>query len=285
MPVLVTGASGLIGSALLAALPDARSLRRGSQWDPEQGVVDPAVLEGVDAVVHLAGAGIGDHRWTPEYKRRILDSRVNGTRALAGAAASSGSVRTFVCASAVGYYGDRGDEPVTEESPPGTGFLADVVRQWEAACAPAADAGVRVVNLRSGIVLSPEGGALKKQLLPFKAGLGGRLGSGRQWVSWISLADEVGVIRTALHDAGLVGPVNVTAPEPVTSAGFAKALGRALHRPAVMPVPAFGLRVLFGRDMADEMLLAGQRVLPAKLQSNGFNFQHPTLDRALEGLG
>jgi uncharacterized protein (TIGR01777 family) len=281
MRTLVTGSSGLIGTALLAALDDGVGLRRGPGWDPEGGRIDPAVLDGFDAVVHLAGEGIGEHRWSDEHKRRVLDSRVNGTRALARAVAASGSVKVLVSGSAIGYYGDRGDEELTESSSAGTGFLAGVAQQWEAA---AADAGVRTVLLRTGIVLSPKGGALGKQLLPFKAGAGGRLGSGRQWQSWVHIDDEVGAIVHALSNPDVSGPLNATAPNPVTNADFTKALGHALHRPAVLRVPPLALKAMFGREMTDEMLLAGQRVLPAKLSSTGYSFLHPELGQALEDL-
>lgn len=291
MRVLVTGSHGLIGSALVAALEadghQAVRLSRGPQWDPERAVIDPAVLDGVDAVVNLAGEGIGEHRWSDEHKRKVRDSRVNGTSALASAMAGlpeAARPRVLVNGSAVGYYGNRGDVPVTEDSVAGTGFLAELVEEWEAAASPAAEAGVRVVLLRTGIVLSAKGGALGKQLLPFKAGAGGRLGRGRQWLSWISIDDEVGAIRHALDHDDVRGPLNATAPNPVTNAEFTKALGRALHRPAVLAVPAPALRLLFGREMADEMLLAGQRVLPAKLEASGYSFRHTTLAQALEAV-
>jgi uncharacterized protein (TIGR01777 family) len=285
--VVVTGSSGLIGTALVAALEaegrEAVGLRRGPQWQPEQALLDPAVLDGADAVVHLAGEGIGDHRWSDEHKRRVRDSRVNGTAALAAAIAQSPTVKVFVCGSAVGYYGDAGDRECTEDSPAGTGFLSEVVTAWEAAAAPA-EAAARVVRLRTGIVLSPHGGALGKQLLPFRMGAGARLGDGRQWQSWVHIDDEVGAIRHALDHDEVAGPVNATAPNPVTNAEFTKALGRALRRPAVLTAPAFALRAMFGKGMADEMLLAGQRVLPAKLQATGYEFKHPNLDEALKEL-
>jgi uncharacterized protein (TIGR01777 family) len=291
MRVLITGSHGLIGGALAASLEgDGHSvvrLARGPQWNPEAGVIDGAVLDGVDGVVHLAGEGIGEHRWSDEHKRRVLDSRVKGTSALAAAIAAAPDAtrpRVLVSGSAVGYYGNRGDEPVVEESPPGTDFLAEVCQAWEAATAAAEAAGVRTVRLRTGVVLSGKGGALAKQLLPFKAGVGGKLGSGRQWLSWISIDDEVGAIRHALDHDGVVGPLNATAPHPLTNAQFTKALGHALHRPTVLPIPAAGLRLLFGRQMADEMLLAGQRVLPAKLEATGYAFRHPTVDQALEAV-
>ncbi|MDQ1436936.1 MAG: uncharacterized protein QOK43_565 [Acidimicrobiaceae bacterium] len=289
MRVLVTGSHGLIGTALVAALEadgdEVVRLSRGHQWEPESGTFDESALEGVDAVVHLAGEGIGEHRWSDGHKAKVLDSRVKGTTALATAAARrADQLRAFVSASAVGYYGDRGDEPLTEDSTPGQGFLADVCRQWEAATGPASKAGVRTVLVRSGIVLSPKGGALAKQLTPFRLGAGGRLGNGRQWQSWIAIDDEVGAIRHALDNEAVEGPLNATAPNPVTNAEFTKALGKVLGRPAVLAVPAAALRTMFGRGMADEMLLAGQRVLPAKLEATGYQFRHPTLDAALRAV-
>jgi uncharacterized protein (TIGR01777 family) len=290
MRVLVTGSHGLIGSALSASLEgdghEVRGLSRGADWDPEGGRIDPAVLDGVDAVVHLAGEGIGDHRWSDEHKRRVLDSRVNGTGALARAIAATDAgsqPKVFVSGSAVGYYGDR-QEAVSEESQSGQGFLADVCRQWEAATAPASEAGVRTVLLRTGVVLSPKGGALAKQLTPFKLGAGGKLGKGDQWLSWVSIDDEVGAIRHAIDHAGVVGPLNATAPNPVTNAEFTKTLARVLGRPAVLTVPSFALRAMFGKGMADEMLLAGQRVLPARLEATGYAFRHPTLEPALRAV-
>jgi uncharacterized protein (TIGR01777 family) len=292
MHVLVTGSHGLIGSALVASLQrdghQVRRLARGTTWAPEAGTIDDAVLDGVDAVVHLAGEGIGEHRWSDQHKRRVLDSRVNGTTALATAIArrgpGPGGIQAFISGSAVGYYGDRGDDTLTESSAPGTGFLADVCWQWEVAAQPAEDAGVRTVKMRTGIVLSSKGGALAKQLTPFRLGAGGKLGSGKQWQSWISIDDDVAAIRHALGDPNLHGPVNFTAPNPVTNADFTKALGRALKRPAVLTVPGLALRALFGTQMAEEMLLAGQRVLPAKLEEAGFTFRHPTLAEALPAV-
>lgn len=295
MDVVVSGSHGLIGSALVPALGAAghrvRRLVRGQPgpsdvaWDPAAGTIDASGLAGADAVVHLAGVGIGDKRWTDAQKARIRDSRVAGTGLLAGALAGLGTPpRVLVSASAVGYYGDRSDEVVTEDSGPGEGFLAEVVRDWEEAAAPAADAGVRVVHTRSGIVLSPAGGALKKQLPLFKLGLGGPLGSGRQWVSWVSIDDEVAAILHVLHTDAVRGPVNVTAPEPVTASGMAKAIGRALHRPAVLPVPKVALGLVLGSQLTHEMLLASQRAVPSRLLASGFRFRHPGIDQALDDL-
>lgn len=286
MRVLITGSHGLIGSALVEALEaDGDEVRRlprsANQWDPEKGVVDDAVLDGVDAVVHLAGEGIGEHRWNDEHKRKVLDSRVKGTTALATAIARRpDQIRCFVSGSAIGYYGDGGDTPLTEDAPPGAGYLADVARQWEAAASPAEQAGVRTVRLRTGIVLAGHGGALKKMLPPFRVGAGGWMGDGRQWMSWISLADEVGAIRTCI-DTELEGPVNSVAPNPATSKEFSKAIGRVLRRPVLVGVPPFAIRTMLGKQMADEMLLAGQRVVPAKLESVGYRYKHPRLDEAL----
>jgi uncharacterized protein (TIGR01777 family) len=232
--------------------------------------------------VHLAGAGIGDKRWSARRRREIVSSRVASTAVLVRALAElSRPPATMVSASAVGFYGDRGDEELTEDSGPGTGFLADLCRAWEDATEPAAQAGVRVVRLRSGIVLSAHGGALARQLPLFRLGLGGRLGTGRQWLSWISLADEVGAILHGLDDTALRGPVNATAPTPVTNRDFTRALGRALHRPTVMTVPGMALRIALGPDLASEMVLAGQRVVPTRLTSTGYRFHHADVDSAL----
>jgi uncharacterized protein (TIGR01777 family) len=292
MRVIVTGSHGLIGGELVTRLGQAghhvtrlvRS-RPGADeaaWDPAAGTIEADKLEGHDGAVHLAGVGIGDHRWTDEHKRAVLDSRVQGTGLLARTLAGlSSPPAVLVSGSAVGYYGDRGDEELTEDSGRGTGFLADVVAAWEAAADPAAESGIRVVLARSGVVLTAKGGALKKQLLPFKLGMGGRLGTGRQWLSWISLDDEVSALVHALTTASLSGPANLTSPEPVTNAEFTATLARVLHRPAVLPVPTLALRTLFGRQMVDEMMLGGQRVLPAALDASGFAFAHPTLESAL----
>lgn len=295
MDVVVSGSHGFIGSALVPALVAAghraRRLVRGTAgegevaWDPDAGTIDVAALEGVEGVVHLGGVGIGDKRWTPEQKERIRGSRVQGTTLLSTALAGLATKpRVLVSGSAVGYYGDRGDEVLTEDSSPGDGFLAEVVRAWEDATGPAADAGIRVVKLRSGIVQSPTGGALRKQLPMFKLGVGGPLGNGRQWVSWITLEDEIAAIVHLLDDDSLDGPVNVTAPEPVTGKGMAHALGKALHRPAVLPVPKAALSLVVGGQMADEMITASQRVVPAKLLAAGFTFRHPEVEPAMAAL-
>jgi uncharacterized protein len=294
MRVAVTGASGLIGSALVPALrqrghevvPLVRRPASGPDevtWDPAAGTIDAAALAGIDAAVHLAGEGIGDHRWSSEHKQRVLDSRVKGTTLLATTMAElDPKPAVLVSGSAVGFYGDRGDEVLTEESSAGTGFLADVVRQWEGSTAPAEAAGIRVVHLRTGIVLDGRGGALKRAVPIFKAGIGGNLGTGRQWWSWISIDDEVGLIVHGLENDAVRGPLNATAPAPVTNAEFSKALGRAVRRPVFMPVPNAALRVLYGKEMAAEMMLAGQRALPERAKGTGYTFRHPTIEQALE---
>jgi uncharacterized protein (TIGR01777 family) len=292
--IAITGASGLVGTALQERLrgdghevvPIVR--RQGVPgsivWDPAHGRLDPADLEGLDAVVHLAGEGIGDRRWNDEHRRKVLESRRQGTALLCEALASTTArPAVLVSGSAVGWYGDRGDEVLTEQSGPGQGFLTEVATAWEAATAPAEAAGIRVAHLRTGIVLDGTGGALPKMALPFKLFVGGRLGSGRQWMSWIHLDDEVGAIRFLL-DHDVRGPVNATAPTPVTNAVLAKALGRALHRPSVVPVPAFGPRLVLGREMADSLLFISQRVVPEVLVSNGYRFEHPDLDEALAAI-
>jgi uncharacterized protein (TIGR01777 family) len=296
MAVVVSGASGFIGAALVDSLhADGRRvirLRRGGVtngddigWDPVSGRIDAPALEGIDAVVHLAGEGIGEHKWTDEQKRRIRESRVRGTAALAAAIASrERKPRVFVSCSAVGYYGNRGDEVLTEESEPGDDFLAEVCRAWEAEAQPAAEAGVRTVIMRSGIVLDPKGGALQRMLLPFKLGLGGRQGSGKQWMSWIMLDDHVAAIRHAIDSDSLRGPVNFTAPNPVTNAEFVETLGRALHRPTVLPTPLLPLKLRYGEELVEGMLLVSQRVLPKKLAANSFVFSAPTLSRAFDLL-
>jgi uncharacterized protein (TIGR01777 family) len=292
--IAITGSSGLVGTALQARLaadghtvvPIVRAAGRPGTitWDPMAGRLDPTDLEGLDGVVHLAGEGIGDKRWTDEQKRKILESRSKGTTLLAEAlAATTARPPVLVSGSAIGFYGDRGDEQLTEASGPGTGFLTEVCLAWEASTAAAEAAGIRVAHLRTGIVLAPKGGALGKMLPLFRLGLGGRFGSGRQWMSWVALDDEVDAIRFLLtHDVS--GPVNATAPNPVTSAVFAKALGASLHRPSFVPVPAFGPRLLLGRELADQLLFASQRVHPDVLIDAGYVFHHAELDDALRSV-
>ena len=291
MLVLVSGSTGLIGSALVPALEaDGHTVRRlvrgrasgdDVTWDPASGAIDRTGLEGVEAVVHLAGEPIGDRRWSAAQKERVRSSRVDGTRLLSSALAElDRPPAVMVSGSAVGIYGDRGDETLTEDSTLGSGFLADVCRQWEEATAPAGKAGIRVVNVRSGVVLSPRGGALRRQLPFFKLGIGGRLSSGRQFTSWISIDDHVGAVRHALTTDSLNGPVNLTAPQPVRNAEFTRALASAVHRPAVLPVPRLALAVVLGRDLAAEML-GSQRVLPQRLEASGYRFRYGHVEEAL----
>jgi uncharacterized protein len=290
--IAVSGATGLIGSALVERLRrqghSVRRLVRQSPraepgdvvWDPAAGRIDAIALEGVDAVVHLAGEPIAQ-RWTPERKRAIRDSRVLGTALLARTLASlARPPRALVSGSAVGVYGDRGDEVLDERSPRGAGFLADVGAEWENATAAAVTAGIRVVMVRTGVVLSARGGALAKLLPPFRLGLGGPIGSGKQWMSWIALEDQLRALELAMSSDVLHGPVNLTAPNPVTNATFASTLGHALHRPAIVPVPAIALELMYG-EMARETILAGQRVLPRALLDAGFVFRFPLLRDAL----
>jgi uncharacterized protein (TIGR01777 family) len=256
---------------------------RSIPWDPDRGLLDPAALRGIDAVVHLGGVSIAGGRWTAERKQAIFDSRVRSTLLLAERIAStpaSERPRVFVVVSASGYYGNRGDAALDESSPPGEGFLPDVCRAWEEAAGPAARAGVRVAHPRLGMVLARQGGALAAMLLPFRLGLGGPMGSGRQWWPWISIADAVAILARLVEDDSISGPVNAAAPEPVTSGGFARALGRALHRPAILPVPAFAVRILLG-EMAEGLLLASAKLVPDRLARARFTFQHPRLDDAL----
>ena len=289
MRILVSGTSGLVGGALRAKLEargDAavplvrRSDAVGVLWHAQRGRFDGAAAEGFDAVVHLAGESVAG-RWSDRRRAAIRDSRVVGTRFLAEhLAALERPPKTLVCASAVGFYGDAGDAECIETSPRGRGFLADVCGDWEASSEPAAARGIRVVILRIGLVLAAEGGLLPRMLPAFKLGLGAQLGDGRQWMSWITLVDLLCVIERALADDTMRGPVNAVAPEPVRNAVFTATLARALRRPAYLTVPAFLLRATLG-EMADEMLLTGARVIPAKLREAGFRFEHPRLDSAL----
>jgi uncharacterized protein len=289
--VVVSGASGLLGSAIVPALRaeghEVLTLVRREpaapgeiEWSPAEGRLDPAALTGADAIVNLSGATIG-RRWNEQRKREILESRVRTTDLLARTAAGlDAKPSVLVVAGPTGIYGNRGDEVLTEGSELGTGFLANVGRAWEAAAQPARDAGMRVVDFRQGIVLSKDGGALERLLLPFKLGLGGRVGSGKQWWSWVALDDVVGAYRFAL-ESELAGAVNLVSPNPATNAQLVKALGRALHRPTIFPLPAVAVRTVFG-DMGQELLLDGQRVLPARLLDAGFTFSYPDFDAALE---
>jgi uncharacterized protein (TIGR01777 family) len=251
-------------------------------WDPEAGTNDADALPGTEAVVHLAGEGIGERRWSEEQKARIRDSRVRGTTTLAGAlAAMPTPPRVMVSGSGIGYYGDRGDETLSEESPPGDDFLARVCQQWEEATAPAEEVGIRVVTIRSGIVIARRGGALGRQVKLFKLGVGGRLGSGRQYVSWITLDDEVGAIVHLLDTATARGPHNLSSPEPVTNAELTRTLARVLRRPAVLPVPAVALDLVLGKGLSRSLVLVSQRALPERLTESGYQFRHPSLEGAL----
>ncbi|MCA9166936.1 MAG: TIGR01777 family oxidoreductase [Planctomycetales bacterium] len=291
MKILVSGASGLVGSALRQVLAGrgaqvlnlTRSPRNSDDigWDPGAGQLDPGALEGIEAVVHLAGESIANGRWTAEQKQRILNSRVRGTQLLAETVAGMANPpRALISASAIGYYGDRGSQQLTEDSAAGTLFLSRVCQQWEEATSPALRAGIRVVNTRFGVILSREGGALKKMLTPFRLGLGGRIGDGRQYWSWITLQDTVRAIDFALQHDSINGPINVVAPHPVTNSQFTKSLGRVLHRPTIFPMPAFAARLALG-EMADELLLASANVIPAQLNAAGFRFLHAELEPAL----
>ncbi len=291
--VLVSGASGLIGSALVPALQSSgyevtrlmRSAASGKgyiAWDPSRPLA-PESVSGFDALVHLAGESIVG-RWTDAKKRRVRESRVQGTRNLAETlVAAPQGPRVFISASAIGYYGDRGEETLREESSPGTGFLPEVCREWESAAEPATKAGIRTAQMRFGVVLTASGGALKKMLAPFRMGVGGNIGSGRQWMSWIDIDDVVGAIQHVITNETLRGPVNVIGPNPVRNEEFTKTLASVLSRPAIFPMPAFAARLAFGQ-MADELLLASQRVEPSKLLSSGYFFHRPVLRTALEAI-
>jgi uncharacterized protein (TIGR01777 family) len=296
MKILVSGASGLIGSAVRqaasgkghAVTPLTRKrtpdLPGAIEWDPSTGTLNAPALEGFDAVIHLAGESIAAARWTAAQKQRILDSRVQGTRLLANTLAQlQRRPPVMVSASAVGFYGDCGDRLLREDSPPGNDFLAHVCREWEQATEPASKAGIRVVHLRSGMVLAKEGGALPKMLLPFKLGVGGKIGSGKQYMSWIDLEDEVSVILHCISHDSIRGPVNSVGPSPVTNLEFTKTLGRVLSRPTLFPLPAPVARLLLG-EMADGLLLSSQRAEPAKVTADGFNFRHHNLEESLRRI-
>lgn len=289
--IAMSGASGFIGTELKArltrggheVLPLVRRPPRENEifWDPLRAEIELERLEGIDAIVHLAGESIAGGRWTPERKAQIRESRVRGTRLIAESVARlRRPPRVLIAASAIGYYGDRGDAVLTEESDPGEGFLADVCQAWEAAAEPAKQAGIRVVHMRTGIVLSPRGGALAQMLLPFRMGLGGVIGSGKQWMSWIGFEDLIAAFQAPLFVDALEGPVNATAPTPVTNAEFVRVLGKVLARPTVMPLPSPAVRLLLG-ELGDALLLEGARVLPRKLLSSGFAFAHGDLEGAL----
>lgn len=291
MRTLITGASGLIGSALVQSLHakghSIRCLQRNkNKQNPEFWNTDVFTLDGneeqpFDTVIHLAGENVAQSRWNDKLKKRILDSRIEGTRELVQLLSKVPEPpSTFICASAIGYYGSRGSELLTEQSEAGKTFLAEVCRKWEAEAQQAESLGCRVVNLRFGMVLSPDGGALHKMLLPFKAGLGGPIGNGKQYMSWISIRDLVEIVDFAIHDESLYGPINVVSPVPVTNKEFTRCLSGVLGRPAILPVPPFALRLMFGK-MADEMLLAGSRVKPEKLISSGYSFQDVNLAETL----
>jgi uncharacterized protein len=293
MKIAVTGASGLMGRALVPSLRAdghevLRLVRRTAaapdevSWDPEAGTVDLRPLEGTGAFVHLAAAGIGDHRWTDSYKQEVLDSRRQGTDTIARAAAVlDPRSSVLVSASAMGYYGNTGDADVDETGPKGQGFASDVVEAWEQAADPARDAGVRVVHPRTGLVVAAEGGAWGRMLPLFRLGLGGRLGSGHQWWSFISLTDQVAALKT-LIDSDLSGPVNLTTPHPATNAEVTKAMGEALHRPTLLPVPSFALRTVLGEFSSE--VLSSSRVMPGVLTKAGFPFSHPTIESAIRSI-
>jgi uncharacterized protein len=291
MKVLIAGASGLVGSALIPALEAegaevTRLVRTTAgtgeiEWHPNHDQIDAAKLEGFDAVINFAGENIAGGRWTDEQKRKIHDSRVNGTHLLSEAMARlKQPPKVFLCASATGIYGDRGDEILDEQSDSGGGFLAGVCREWEQATEPAVAAGVRTVNLRFGPILAREGGMLAKLLTPFKMGMGGKVGSGKQYISWVAIDDALGAIKLALKDESIRGPLNIVSPHPVTNEEFTKTLGHVLSRPTALAMPAFAVRLAFG-EMADEMLLTSQRVIPKRLKDAGYEFEYPELQGAL----
>ena len=298
MKIIVTGSTGLVGRAYVRSLlaeghnvtrlvrGDAQTFRAPGttavRWDPEAGTIDGAALEGHDAAVHLAGESVSEGSWTEEKKRRILDSRAKGTRLLAETlAALERKPNVLVSASAIGFYGSRGDETLTESSASGDDFLSEVCREWEKATLPASQDGIRVVNLRIGIVLSDEGGALPKMLTPFKFGAGGKIGSGRQYMSWIDLDDVVGIIKHAVNNESLRGPVNTVAPRPVTNEQFTKSLGKVLGRPTFFAMPEFAVGLAFG-EMGKTLLLGSQRVEPSQLQKSGYQFAYTNLEDSLK---
>jgi uncharacterized protein (TIGR01777 family) len=292
MKIAIAGASGLVGAAISPQLEaegnDVVRLVRNSpkageiEWHPNQDSIEPGKLEGFDAIINLAGENVAEGRWTEEKKKKIHDSRVHGTHLISEAIAKlTSKPRIFLCASATGIYGDRGDETLNEQSESGGGFLAGVCREWEKATEPAHRAGVRVVNLRFGPILARVGGMLEKMLTPFKMGLGGKIGSGKQYISWVAIEDSVAAMKLALTDEAIRGPLNVVSPKPVTNERFTRALGEVLSRPTVMAMPAFAARLAFG-EMADEMLLVSQKVIPKRLQAAGFQFEYPDLETALQ---
>ena len=297
MKILVSGASGFIGTQIVAALAKQRHevlrLTRGPEdpndprlfhWDPEQGEMDPRAAEGLDAVIHLAGENLSAKRWSPLFKAQILESRVRATQTLLAALGRAQSKpKAFIAAAAIGYYGDRGAEELSENSAPGNDFLAQVCQAWEAETKQAESLGCRTVQFRIGMVLGKEGGALAKMLLPFKLGVGGKIGSGSQYYSWISVQDLVRAFLFALENEACSGVYNAVAPNPVTNAQFTVSLGRAVSRPAFFPMPAFAARLAFG-EMADALLLAGQRVNPARLKAAGFKWEHPFIGEALNKI-
>lgn len=294
MRILVTGASGLVGTRLVPLLQshghEMVTVSRRSSLEPSQRHWDfvspcPAgLLDGVDSIIHLAGENIGDGRWTAGKKARIRDSRVIGTSLLSEAiAASRRPIQTLICASAVGFYGDRRETELTEDSSPGVGFLPDVCREWEMATSPASSSGVRVVNLRLGVILSRAGGALAKMLLPFQCCVGGIVGTGRQYWSWLTVDDAVSMFHFALKNKSLRGPVNAVSPQPVTNYEFTKALGHVLHRPTIFPLPAFVARLVLG-EMANDLILGSTRVLPKQLEAAGYQFLHPTIEHGLTAM-
>ena len=295
MRILISGSHGLVGTALINSLEAEgheifRLVRRYPEseaeieWSPDRYSIALARIEGFDAVVNLAGESIAEGRWTDEKKRRIRESRVKGTKLLGDALANLASPpKTFICASAIGYYGNRGDEILSETSAPGDDFLAQVCVEWEKATGLATEKGIRVVNARFGVILDANGGALKKMLPPFRMGVGGKIGSGKQWMSWIALADVVGALNFAVVTESLRGPINFVAPNPVTNAEFTRTLGKVLSRPTLFPIPAFAVRLLFG-EMGEALLLGGQRVTPERLKSTGYQFQYSQLEPGLAAI-